>query len=110
MPFDAKAKKELFEALSKPYIEGITYTGGDPLFSSNIETITALAKEIREKFPDKTQWLYTGYLYEEIKDLCILKYLDVIVDGEYQEELRSPNQPWVGSSNQRVIYLKEAKK
>ena len=106
IPFDADAKKELFEALDREYISGITFTGGDPLFPNNRETITQLAKEIREKFPDKTIWCYTGYLYEQVKDLEIMKYLDVLVDGPYVEELRSPNEPWVGSSNQKVIRLR----
>ena len=55
--FDERAKEELFEQLEKSYISGITYSGGDPLYVGNREAITALAKEIREKFPEKTQWL-----------------------------------------------------
>ena len=106
LPFDEDAKQELFEALDREYIDGITFTGGDPLFPGNRDTITNLAKEIREKFPTKTIWCYTGYLYDQVKDLEIMKYLDVLVDGPYVESLRSPNQPWVGSSNQRVIRLK----
>lgn len=109
IPFDNEAKKELFKALNKPYIDGITYTGGDPLYPANTATITKLAKEIRKKFPDKTQWLYTGFSYEDIKDLEIMKYLDVVAEGPYIEELRSPDLPWVGSSNQRVIRLNNQK-
>ena len=106
LPFDEDAKKELFEALDREYIDGITFTGGDPLFPGNRDTITKLAKEIREKFPAKTIWCYTGYLYDQVKDLEVMKYLDVLVDGPYVESLRSPNEPWVGSSNQRVIRLR----
>ena len=106
LPFDEDAKQELFEALDREYIDGITFTGGDPLFPGNRDTITKLAKEIREKFPAKTIWCYTGYLYDQVKDLEVMRYLDVLVDGPYVESLRSPNQPWVGSSNQRVIRLK----
>ncbi len=60
--FDEAAKQELFETLAKPYISGITLTGGDPLHPQNREPIGALVREIREKFPNKTIWLYTGFL------------------------------------------------
>ena len=106
IPFDKEAKEELFQALNREYIAGVTFTGGDPLFPENRGIITELAKEIRERFPNKTIWCYTGYLYDQVKDLEIMKYLDVLVDGPYIEELRSPNEPWVGSSNQKVIRLR----
>lgn len=107
--FDEEARKELFEALNRPYISGITFSGGDPLHPQNREEITKLSKLIKEKFPTKNQWLYTGYLYSDVKDLEIMKFLDVIVTGEYQEQNRSPNLPWVGSHNQRVIRIKDLK-
>ena len=109
MLFDENAKKFLFKQLKKNYISGITYSGGDPLYISNRDEITELAKEIREKFPSKTQWLYTGYEYKDIRHLEILEYIDVLVDGKYIEELRSPNKPWVGSANQEVIRFKRNK-
>ena len=58
--FDEQAKEELFEELKKDYVSGVTFSGGDPFHLENREEIGALAKEIREKFPDKTIWLYTG--------------------------------------------------
>lgn len=103
IPFDEEAKAEIFAELEKSYISGITYSGGDPLFEGNEETITALAREIRERFPDKTQWLYTGYLWEEISDKEIVEYLDVVVDGPYLKERRDVSLQWKGSLNQRVI-------
>ena len=103
--FDDSAKDEIFTQLSKDYIDGITLTGGDPLFPENRETLTSLCKEIKNKFPNKTIWCYTGYLYEKVKDLEIIKYIDVLVDGPYKEELRDITLPWVGSSNQRVLRL-----
>ena len=104
--FNEQTKMEIFEALNKDYISGITYSGGDPLYPDNIETITTLAKEIREKFPSKDQWLYTGYKYEDIQDKEILKYINVLVDGPFIEELKDPNLHWRGSSNQRIIKLR----
>lgn len=103
LPFDDAAKAEVFEQLEKSYITGITFSGGDPLFERNIPEVTALAKEIKEKFPKKTIWLYTGSLWEEIQDEEILRYLDVIVDGEFVIEKKDVSLKWKGSSNQRVI-------
>jgi anaerobic ribonucleoside-triphosphate reductase activating protein len=60
---------------------------------------------IKSKFTDKTVWLYTGYVYEEISDLEVIKYVDVLVDGPYVDELRDTTLRWRGSSNQRVIRL-----
>ena len=65
--------------------------------------MTALAKEIREKYPNKTIWLYSGYEWEEVLDWEIVKYLDVMVDGKFKIELLDPKLFWKGSSNQRVI-------
>lgn len=88
MFFDEKAINEIFEELSKDYISGLTLSGGDPLFPGNRFTVTELCKEIKNRYPNKTIWLYTGYLYEEIKDLDILNYIDVLIDGPYVESLR----------------------
>lgn len=107
--FTNETKQKLFELLDRDYIDGITYSGGDPLFMTNVETITNLAEEIREKFPNKTQWLYTGFEYKYIEELSIMKYLDVVVDGEYIEELRDITLPFRGSSNQNIIKLNHQK-
>ncbi len=108
--FDEKAKEELFEQLEKSYITGITYSGGDPLFLGNREEITKLAKEIRERFPEKTQWLYTGYEWHEIQDEPILSYLDVIVDGKFEVDKKDSKLHWKGSSNQNVIDVPDSLK
>ena len=103
VPFDEAAKQELFEKLNHDYISGITFSGGDPLHPLNREPITALAKEINETFPDKTIWLYTGFLWEDIQNEEILKYIDVLVDGEFMVDLLDTKLKWCGSSNQRII-------
>ena len=107
LPFTEDSKKELFEVLGKSYISGITFSGGDPLYRTNEPEILELAKEIREKFPDKTIWLYTGSTWEQIRDHEIIRYLDILVDGEYVKELRDTQLYWRGSSNQRVIDVKK---
>lgn len=108
VPFDATAEEELFEALDKSYIDGITFSGGDPLFPGNRAEVTRLVKKCAQLYPSKTIWLYTGYLWDEVKDLECIKYLDVLADGEFVEDLKDNNIQWVGSSNQRVIDVKKS--
>lgn len=103
LPFDQEAKEEIFEQLDKDYISGITFSGGDPLHINNMDDVTALAREIKEKYPQKTIWLYTGALWEEVEKEEIVSYLDVLVDGEFQVEKKDLQLKWKGSSNQRVI-------
>lgn len=109
LPFDEAAKKELFAELSKSYISGVTLSGGDPLFYNNRGDILSLVKEIREKFPEKTIWLYTGFTWGAIEQLEIMDYIDVLVDGEFVVELKDTKLHWRGSSNQRVIDVKATK-
>ena len=109
--FDDAAKKEIFEELKKEWCSGITLSGGDPLFLSNRSEISKLVREIREKFKDKTIWLYTGYTWEELlkekevdKDLdTILNNIDVLLDGKFVLKLASEKIHYVGSSNQCII-------
>lgn len=108
--FDIRAKKEIFKELNKKHIAGITFSGGDPLFSTNNETIFCLCQEIKKKFPTKTIWIYTGYDWEDIKNKPLMKYIDVLVDGKFIEELKDVNFHWAGSTNQRVIDVQESLK
>lgn len=89
--------------MDEDYTSGITFSGGDPLYLENREVVTAFAREIKEKYPEKTIWLYTGYLYEEIKGLEIMNYIDVLCDGPFMVDCKDNTLHWVGSSNQRVI-------
>ncbi|SHK48005.1 anaerobic ribonucleoside-triphosphate reductase activating protein [Hespellia stercorisuis] len=108
LAFDETAKAEIFDQLEKDYISGITYSGGDPLHEANIRGIAELTREIREKYPEKTQWLYTGSLWEEIKDLPLVKNLDVVVDGEFIVAEADSRLHWKGSANQRVIDVSDS--
>lgn len=109
--FDMATKEELFSSLDKPYIDGITFSGGDPLSSYNINGIRILSFEIRNKFPNKTQWLYTGFTWQEIeKDegkIDAIKNIDVLVDGRFVKEKRDVTLPFRGSSNQNIINIKD---
>lgn len=107
--FNDDAKTELFKALDNPYIAGVTFSGGDPLHPNNIETVTALAQEIKEKFPEKNIWLYTGYDWEKIKECSIMKNIDVAVEGKFIQAQRNISLKWRGSSNQRVVNVKKSK-
>lgn len=110
-PFRTEAHEYLFSELAKPYIQGITFSGGDPLCSP--DEVAALAKEIKEKLPKKDIWVYTGYTIEQIeadpKLRQILPYADVIVDGEYVQALRDVTLAFRGSRNQRILWLKDGK-
>jgi anaerobic ribonucleoside-triphosphate reductase activating protein len=103
LDFDVTAKEELFQALSKEYISGLTLSGGDPLYPLNRSDVLRLLKEERERFVDKTIWLYTGFDWEEVKDVEIMNYVDVLVDGQFMEQYKDVKAYWRGSSNQRVI-------
>lgn len=118
IPFDEKAKEEIFGQLSKDYISGITFSGGDPLNAYNVEYVYSLIREIREKFPKKSIWLYTGYTWEELfgyemtsenkyrKE--IIKRIDILVDGLFEIDKADVNYHWAGSTNQRVIDVQKS--
>ena len=118
IPFDQNALNELREELSKDYVAGITFSGGDPLAPKNRREIADLVYWVKENFPSKTIWVYTGYKYELISFIKgtfadsnihhILKYTDVLVEGRYVKELRNINLKWRGSSNQRVIDVQKS--
>ena len=108
--FDDAAKQEIFEQLDKSYISGLTFSGGDPLFSSNRTTVRQLAEEVKAKYPDKTIWLYTGFTWEAVRNDPVMQYVDVLVDGEFQQETFDANLLWKGSANQRVIDVPESLK
>ena len=103
--FDDEAKQKIFKELEHEWCKGVSFLGGEPLskLSDNRKVVIALAKEIREKFPDRNQWLWSGYTLEEIqaddsmKD--ILKYIDVLVDGPFIEEQKDLSIPFRGSRN-----------
>lgn len=108
LPFDEAAKQEIFDQLDKPYISGITFSGGDPLHSANRLEVRNLMAEIKQKYPDKTIWLYTGDSWENILHYAAMQYIDVLVDGEFQADKKDVKLLWKGSSNQRVIDVQKS--
>ena len=107
--FDDASKKEIFEELEKEHISGITLTGGHPLEHYNIDECTKLCKDIKSKYPQKTIWLYTGFEYENVQNLEIMNFVDIVVDGSFVQNLKDVSLKWRGSSNQRVIDVKKSK-
>lgn len=109
LPFDAAAKEELFGELAKPYISGVTFSGGDPLHQKNRDEVGALICEIKEKFPNKTVWVYTGYDYSEVSSLPFMDKVDVLVDGKFIETQKDTKLHWRGSANQKVIDVQKTR-
>ena len=101
---------KVLELCNKPEVKGLSILGGEPMHPTNIEGTTKLAKAFKEKYPEKTIWTWTGFKYEDIKDKDVFNYIDVLVDGQYKDELHDPTLKWRGSSNQRVIDIKKSKK
>lgn len=100
---------EIIEALRPSYISGLSLLGGDPMESENRTVLINLLKKVKEIYPQKNIWMYTGYLYEDLKDLEIMNYIDVLVDGRFMEDLKDISLQFKGSSNQRIIDVKKSK-
>ena len=109
--FTDETIEKVLNACDKEYIEGLSILGGEPMHPKNIEGTTKLAKAFKEKFPNKTLWVWSGFTFEKyLKDKPVLNYVDILVDGQYVDELHNPTLKWKGSSNQRVIDVKKSLK
>ena len=109
--FSDETIDKVLELAQNEHIAGLSILGGEPLHPKNIDASTKLAKAFKEKFPDKSIWVWTGFLFDEnLNNLEILNYIDVLVDGVFKEELKDPRLKWRGSSNQRVINVKKSLK
>ena len=109
--FDDSTIERVLELCDNENIEGLSILGGEPMNPTNIEGTTKLAKAFKEKFPNKNIWSWSGYSFDNyLKDKEVVKYLDVLVDGQYNDDLRNPTLKWKGSENQRVINVQESLK
>ncbi len=109
--FTEDTENTLLGLCDHDYVEGLSILGGEPLHPNNIEGTTKMVKDFKAKYPDKNVWMWTGYTFDkDLKDKEILKYVDVLVDGQYQDELANPTLSWKGSSNQRVIDVQNSLK
>lgn len=111
--FTEEAVDKILNLMAPPYIAGLTLLGGEPLEYANQQGLLPLLRRVKEIYPDKTIWCYTGYLYDKdmVENFCMkweesrefLSYLDVIVDGEFIEEQKDISLQFRGSANQRII-------
>lgn len=105
--FTEDALESILELAKPEHISGLSILGGEPLHSKNREEVIQLTRKFKEVYPDKTVWLWTGYLIEEVFEDLVDSGIDVVVDGKFVEELKDLRLKYRGSSNQRVIDLKE---
>lgn len=109
--FDDEVIEHIISLAKDDYIKGLSILGGEPMHPKNIEGTLKLAKQFKKTYPNKTIWVWTGYLFEQIsKGNEDIKYIDVIVDGQFKQQLHNPKLKWRGSSNQRVIDVKKSLK
>lgn len=107
-PIDKKLMELLIKDMKNPHIYGVTLSGGDPLAIYNRQDATDIIKTLKALFPEKSFWCYTGYNWEEVKNLEIMKYLDILVDGKFLLKERNIRLPYCGSNNQRVINVQKS--
>ena len=100
--------QDVLRGVESSYCDGLTLLGGEPLTSYNVEISTYMARETKRM--NKTVWCYTGFTYEQIKDLEIMQYIDVLIDGRFIVSQFNPNLKWRGSANQRVIDVQASRK
>ena len=120
-PFDEGVKREIYDSMSSSSVRGITVLGGEPMEPENQREILPFLREFRERFPDKTVWLFTGNLYEELTGALgehpkclditaeLLSLVDILVDGRFDEEKKRLGLRFRGSSNQRIIDMNKTR-
>lgn len=118
--FDENTINRILEDLDKDYIEGLSLLGGEPLEHVNQQGLLPLVKKVKERFPNKTIWCYTGFDFEKdvMGTMCnkfdetkeLIDNFDVVVDGKFVEEKKNPSLKFRGSENQRLIDVKKTMK
>lgn len=116
--FNQDCINKIMEELDKPYIKGLSLLGGEPLEFKNQEGLLPLVKQVKEKHPEKDIWCYTGFTFDKdvMDNMCkinkntkeLMSYIDVVVDGKFEEDKKDLKLKFRGSSNQRIIDVKES--
>lgn len=107
--FTDETIEAIINLCKQEHITGLSILGGEPMHPVNIDGTTELARVFKEECPEKNLWIWTGYLFDkDLKGKEVLNYADVIVDGQYVDDLHDPTLKWKGSSNQRVIDVKKS--
>ena len=108
--FNDDVIKIILELCQNEHIKGLSILGGEPMHPKNISGTTKLAQAFKKQYPNKNLWVWTGFQYEDIQDKEVFNYIDVLIDGRYQDELHDFRLKWRGSANQRVIDINKTKK
>ena len=108
--FSTDTIDEIYKGMGPDYISGLTILGGDPMEPENRSDVLRLSRIMKMLYPWKTIWIYTGYKYENLKDLEIMDYIDVLVDGPFIESKKDISLQFRGSSNQRIIDIPETRR
>lgn len=118
LPYTEKETAMILDYLSPSYVNGLTILGGEPFERENQKGLLPLLRKVRETYPEKTIWCFTGYRFDDdiLGRMCkkwdetneMLSYIDVLVDGRFVEELKNLTLRFKGSSNQRIILVKES--
>ena len=118
--FDEKVQKEILDSLAPAYVQGLTLLGGEPFEEENQKDLLPFVRKVKERYPKKNIWAFTGYIYD--KDLIpggrkytedtdeLLSLIDILVDGPFKEEEKDITLKFRGSRNQRVIDLQKTRK
>jgi len=105
-PFTPYVEDEVLKALAPSWIQGISILGGEPMEPENQEALLPFLRRVKAELPNKDIWLYTGYHLEDVADLPLLRFVDVVVDGPYDEALKDAGLAFRGSRNQQIINMK----
>ena len=106
-PFTKQVENSIIDALDHSWMDGLSLLGGEPFEPEHQEVLLGLLERVHRELPTKTVWAYSGYTFEEIKESPLLKYVDVLVDGEFMEDKKNISLPFRGSENQRIIDVKK---
>ena len=109
-PFTRETEDEVIEALRPYWIQGLSILGGEPMEPENQEVLLPFIKHVKQEYPNKDVWLYSGYVFEQLQGLEILQFVDVLVDGRFVKKLRDPSLAFRGSRNQRILNVPESLK
>ena len=108
-PFGPEQVEQILSVLGKSYVRGLSLLGGEPFHPNNQKTVLELVKQVRQQYPQKDIWCYTGYLFEFLRDQgteaqkALLRELDVLVDGPFVIAQKNLSLRFRGSSNQRIL-------
>ncbi|MBS7008051.1 anaerobic ribonucleoside-triphosphate reductase activating protein [Anaerostipes sp.] len=110
LEWNEHSEEEFLTLTGREHITGATILGGEPMEPENRAAVKELLKKLKQQYPQKNTWMYSSYLFEEILEFDpeVLKFLDVLVDGPFEEEKKDLNLRFRGSSNQRIIDVKRS--